>query len=123
MALEIPTYENMTKVMFWDVLMKLAHQATNVHHMKDHFKGVRNQLKMIKGLGIKNGPAFDDTLEAITSKNLKHQPHEVDLNKLLHEMQGRQSKIELVQEILEKNKKLNTRFNHLVDTNAKLIGV
>lgn len=108
--------------MFYDVLMKLAHQATQMHHMKDHFKRVRLQLKMLKNLGIQDGPAFDDTLEAITNKNVKHQPHEVDLNKLLGMLNDRTSKIELVLEIAEKNKKLNAQYNHLVDTNVDLVG-
>lgn len=122
MALEIPTYENMKKVMFYDVLMKLAHQSTTVYHMKDHFRSVRNQLKILKNLGVQNGPAFDDTLEAITNKNIKHQQHEVDLNKLLGMMSDRTTKIELVTEIMEMNKKMTAKYNHLVDTNATVIG-
>lgn len=94
-----------------------------MYHTKDHFRRVRTQLKMLKALGVKNGPAFDDTLEAITNKSVKHQQHEIDLNSLLNVMGEKNNKIELIQEIVDKNKKLNIKYNHKVDTNAKLLGV
>ena len=35
MALEIPTYDSMKRVMFYDVLMKLCHQSIKLFYEKE----------------------------------------------------------------------------------------
>lgn len=40
MALEIPTFCNMSKVMFYDVLMKLSHQTVKLYLEKDELKAM-----------------------------------------------------------------------------------
>lgn len=69
MALRIPTYGNMQKVMFYDVLQKLCQQSVQIYFQKDIIKKMQRKLKVVKMLGA--DALNDDTLEAIHSKNTK----------------------------------------------------
>ena len=65
--LEIPTYDKQTKVMFYDVLMKLCHQIVKKHFLGPRLKKTMINLNFIRRLG---GKVFhDDELEALSYRN------------------------------------------------------
>ena len=86
MALEIPTFSNMSKVMFYDVFIKLSHQTVKLYLERDQHKKMQRKLssiKMIKGEGFIN-----DTLEAMHQSIpgfLKSEKEFVELLEILRE--------------------------------------
>ena len=50
-TLEIPTYNKMKDVMYYDVLMKLSHQLHRHEIMKDKLKKTIRNLKVVCRLG------------------------------------------------------------------------
>ena len=121
MALEIPTFENMKKVMFYDVLMKLCHQTIKYHQQREHIDSFKRSLRVFKRFGAKT--LHDDTLEAIHSTNVTNTQNRftVEFAQLLCEMRKANPRADLVRELAEKNKILKSKFNHLVDTNIKIM--
>jgi len=75
----------------------------------------------MKRLGV--GVMHDDTLEAIHQKNPhKKEQYDIDFIELRELMKDKNPRAELVQELIVENKKLIEKYNHLVDTNQKIIG-
>ena len=64
MALEIPTYDSMKKVMFYDVLMKLCHQSIKLFYEKEEVQKNRMKMKIVRMLnpGL---VLYCDSLEAL----------------------------------------------------------
>ena len=120
MALEIPTYDGLKHVMYYDVLLKLALQATKLFHQKDNVKKLQRELKTLRAFKGKT-KADDDTLEALYNNDLKLQDYDIDFDKLVGLMKEHNPKIELVKDLIAKNKQLNKKYNHKVDTNFKLM--
>ena len=122
MILEIPTYEKMKKVMFYDVLMKLCHQVTSLHCSGDDIQNTKYYLTVFKKFSttIMN----DDTLEAIHNKNVANKyksTYNRELEMLLRDMEKKKPRAEMMQELIVKNKSLKYKYNHLVDTNLKIV--
>ena len=65
--LEIPTYDNMTRVMYYDVLMKLSHQVVKHQFLKPRLPKIMRSLKVTKQLG--GNVLHDDALAAVSYKN------------------------------------------------------
>ena len=64
MALEIPTYEMMKKVMFYDVLMKLCHQSIKLFYEKEEVQNNRMKMKIVRMLNP-DLVLYCDSLEAL----------------------------------------------------------
>ena len=111
----------MKQVMFYDVLMKLAFQQVKLHFQKDEVKRLQRQLKVIKRF---NGAQAlnDDTLEAVHNKHIRKNKFDREFAALLEMMKEKEPKAELVKEMAAKHKNLKKTYNHMVDTNVKIIG-
>ena len=64
MALEIPTYDSMKKVMFYDVLMKLCHQSIKLFYEKEEVQKNRMKMKIVRMLNP-DLVLYCDSLEAL----------------------------------------------------------
>lgn len=119
--LELPTFDGMKHVMFWDVMMMLCSQIVKIHHKKANLEKLHKQLKVVKMFGGNKGIA-DNTLDQLHNKNVKKQDFEVDFGKLLAQMADFNTKIELVKEMIGYQQALKKKYNLLVDTNYKILG-
>ena len=96
MHLEIPTFNNQTEVMYYDVLMKLCHQAIKIHFMPEALKKLKIRLKVMKKLGALL--LHNDTLECIHYKNpTRKEQYDIDLIELFEKIKEKTPKAELVQ--------------------------
>ena len=67
---------------------------------------------------------YDDALAALHYKNFaRKEPYDTGLIELFMKTKEDQPKAELVQELVAANKLMRKEWNHLVDTNQKIIGV
>lgn len=120
MALEIPTFNNMKNVMFYDVLISLSQQTVKVYLERDELKAMQRKLKTIKML---KGQAFcDDTLGALQDTIPGHLKSETKFLEFIEILRQKVPKADIVQELKEYNKKLDAIYSHSVDTNMKFMG-
>jgi Ca2+-binding EF-hand superfamily protein len=110
-SLDIPTYQNFKKVMFYDVLQQVVNHIVKLHHNREKIAENKAILKVLKALQQK---AHDDTLQALNLQNVKSD-YDIDFDDLISQMRSANSRIELVQMINERSKKLHKMYNHLVD--------
>ncbi len=78
--LGIPTYENMKKVMFYDVLMKLLFQAIKLFYQQDEIKNMQRQLKVLRKIGAH--ALNDDTLEVVHNQFMKRNAFDKEFSAL-----------------------------------------
>ena len=92
--LDIPTYNNMEKVMFYDVLIRLCHQAVKLFYQQTEIKNMQRQLKVLSMMG--QGALNDDTLEVVHSKNIKRNRFDKEFTALQMKVQEEMPRAELV---------------------------
>jgi len=114
--LDIPTFNNFEKVMFYDVLMQFTNQIVKLYHNREKIAENKQKLRVIKMLG---GANADDTLEAINSLSLKND-YDVDFDDLIGQMHEANSKIELVSDLRDKTKRLKKLYGNYVDSTFKI---
>lgn len=123
-ALAIPTYDNQKTVMFYDVLMSLCHQAIKLYFLQDTgvIKKIKIRLRTMRAFGGKI--LYSDKLECIHYKNsTRKNQYDMSIIELIEvEMKKETPAAELVQKLVELNKEMKKEYNHVVDTNHKVIG-
>ena len=97
MALEIPTFCNMSKVMFYDVLMKLSHQTVKLYLEKDELKAMQRKLSTIKMM--KNQGFINDTLEAMHQSIPGFLRSEKEFVELLEILKEKEPRADIVKEL------------------------
>ena len=113
-VLDIPTYDNFSKIMFYDVLLQLCKQIVNLYHNKEKIAENKAALKIVKLL--KGNPnAYDDTLAALNSENLR-QDYQVEFDDLITQMAFSNPRIKLIKDLKKQTTKLHKLYNSRVDT-------
>ena len=124
MNLQVPTYQKMRCVMFYDVFMKLAHTAVRAHYESAAAKKMRASLSKLMN---QNGLSADDDIvkEELDNqfKATKKDKYELEIMQIKNEfMKEKNPSAEMVRDLIKENKALTTKFNHIVDTNVKMLG-
>ena len=115
-TLEIPTYNKMKDVMYYDVLMKLSHQVVMHQFKEKRLPKLEKNLRAIKRMGGK--VLHDDTLAALHYRNaIRKDLYDTGVIELFAKAEEAAPRAQLVQNLVAKNKLLRKDWNHLVDTN------
>ena len=120
----MPTYENMRKVMFYDVLMKLCQKIVKLHFESNAKKKMRKSLSKLMA-NNKLSPDSDQFKNELDNhlKVVKKSTYDREIGHIAEVLlQADQPRADLVRKLKEKNKALQKEYNHLVDTNVKVLG-
>lgn len=124
MGLAVPTYQKMRKVMFHDVLIKMSQSIVRNHYQVTAKKKMRRSLsKLMASNNL--GPDSEYFKAELDNqfKAIKKSPYEQEIAQISDELiKEKNPRAELVRDLAEANKRLSHKYNHLVDTNVKMLG-
>lgn len=109
--------------MFYDVLMKLSHKIVRNHYESAANKKMRKSLSalMLQNKVDCDSDHFKAELDT-QFKQVKQNSYDKEIDQIAEMLKGKNPVAELVRELNNQNKKFTTKYNHIVDTNVKMLG-
>ena len=109
--------------MFYDVLMKLSHKIVRNHYESAANKKMRKSLStlMSQNKVSCDSDYFKAELDA-QFKQVKQNSYDKEIDQVAEMIKEKNPVAELVRELAVENKKFASKYNHIVDTNVKMLG-
>lgn len=110
--------------MFYDVLLKLSQSVIRNHYDVTAKKKMRKNLSKLMALNNvrPDSDFFRSELDS-QCRALKKSAYDLEISQISEKLvKEKNPRSEMVRELIDKNRKLTHKYNHIVDTNLKMIG-
>ena len=106
-ALEIPTYENQRKVLFYDVLLRLVDQTTKMHIQEERLLKIQVHLEVLQKFGAVDLVHVDKLASLYYRNPYRKERFDFELMQLIDKkLKEKKPTAELIKDLREKNKVL-----------------